>query len=113
MGKGFQGDSPSSKDHPRANALEAEKILIKKGPAMPVTLYTDEEVQVYTRLLARAYDYIRKHAPADGKRWDIQRAIEQTLGWRGPPPETAPPPDHERELAKMIDGHFPSDLGHE
>jgi hypothetical protein len=59
---------------------------------MPVSLYTEDEVQVYTRLLARAYAMIREEPATELARDAMLKEIEKTLGWRGPPPMTARPP---------------------
>lgn len=59
---------------------------------MPVTLYTDDEVQVYTRLLARAYGMIRHEPASEHAKLDMLKEIEKTLGWGGPPPDSAAPP---------------------
>lgn len=69
---------------------------------MPVTLYTDEEVQVYTRLLARAYGFIRDETATDIAKFGMLREIEKTLGWKGPPPAVAKPPAPEQELENII-----------
>lgn len=69
---------------------------------MPVTLYTEEEVTVYTRMLVRAYRVIRGEFAGDeetAKRIALKE-IEVTLGWKTPPPMTAPPPaDEPSEVA--------------
>lgn len=59
---------------------------------MPVTLYTEDDVQVYTRVLARAYKMIREEPATDVARWDMLKEIEKTLGWKGPPPGVSKPP---------------------
>ena len=47
---------------------------------MPVTLYTEDDVQVYTRMLARAYHAIRDEPATCAA--PILKEIERTLGWK-------------------------------
>ena len=69
---------------------------------MPVTLYTEDDVQVYTRLLAAAYRVIREEAAdPEAARAAMLKKIENTLGWMTPPPMTAPP-----EIAPCDDAEF-------
>lgn len=75
---------------------------------MPVTLYTRDEVEIYTRLLARAYDMIREEPATDASKYNFLNEIEKTLGWGGPPPMKARPPrepafDEELEMAKIAE----------
>ena len=58
---------------------------------MPVTLYTQDEVEVYTRALARAYEVIRDEPATPEAKYFALRSIEKTLGWSGPPPVEAKP----------------------
>lgn len=57
-------------------------------------LYTQDEVEKYTRMLARAYDAIRNLTGATGATGGIAilKDIERTMGWNVPPPMKAPPP---------------------
>lgn len=59
---------------------------------MPVTLYTQDEVEVYTQALARAYDVIRDRNSTDDELFSALKRIEKVLGWPGPPPMKARPP---------------------
>lgn len=72
---------------------------------MPVTLYTQEEVEIYTRALARAYDVIRDRNSTDDELSGALKRIEKVLGWRGPPPMRARPPSDEEALDAMIKSH--------
>lgn len=58
---------------------------------MPINLYTQDEVEVYTRALARAYNMIRDEPATNEARFDALKEIEKVLGWKGPPPVTAKP----------------------
>lgn len=53
---------------------------------MPVTLYSEDEVQVYTRVLARAYEMIRDDPATDIARGNLLKEIEKIMGWTVPPP---------------------------
>lgn len=59
-------------------------------------LYTKEEVEVYTRMLARAYDVVRDFTldlSGDNEaRGYLLKQIERTMGWNVPPPAKAKPP---------------------
>lgn len=63
-------------------------------------LYTQEEVEVYTRMLARSYEYIRDTnrgtATEATRQAAILREIERTLGWNVPPPMKFEPGDFDR-----------------
>lgn len=72
---------------------------------MPVTLYTQDEVEVYTRALARAYDVIRDRNSTDDELSSALKRIEKVLGWQGPPPMRARPPSDEEALDTMIKSH--------
>lgn len=59
-------------------------------------LYTEDELEKYTRMLARVYDFVRELEPvvADDarSREHILKEIERTMGWNVPPPMKARPP---------------------
>ena len=48
---------------------------------MPFTVYTEEEVQHYTRLLARCYDILRDDASPHPTRPSVLKDIRSALGW--------------------------------
>lgn len=71
---------------------------------MPITLYQEYEVEVYTRVLARVYRMLRDEpepATEEQKR-DMLKEIEKTLGWKGPPPFVAPPSKSESATEDAI-----------
>lgn len=89
-----------------AGCNETKEVL-----AMPVTLYTEDEVEFYTKVLAKAYRMLRDEPePAtEDQRRAMLKEIERTLGWKGPPPFTAPPPaDLAGNPAKGFGGTLPA-----
>ncbi len=49
---------------------------------MPQIFYTEEEVTVYTRLLARAWETIKEGPASDIAKTILLREIAHTLGWK-------------------------------
>lgn len=52
---------------------------------MPQTFYTEDEVQVYTRLLARAHATIADGPASDIAKTILLKEIAHALGWRRAP----------------------------
>ncbi len=59
-------------------------------------LYTQDELEKYTRMLARVYDFIRYatlDSAGDASEGEhMLKEIERTMGWNVPPPMKAKPP---------------------
>ncbi len=68
---------------------------------MPVTLYTSEEVEPYTRMLAKAYEFIRDDPATPIAQHNMLHEIEKLLGWKGPPPMKAKPADPDAAARKL------------
>lgn len=70
-------------------------------------LYTQEEIEVYTRALARAYDVVRDFqldSAGDAvARDNLLKQIERAMGWNVPPPMKAKPPE------RLVKGKWLSD----
>lgn len=60
-------------------------------------LYTQDEVEKYTRMLARTYDVVSdlSHDMAGDARAceQLLKDIERVMGWNVPPPKKAKPPE--------------------
>lgn len=70
-------------------------------------LYTQDELEKYTRTLARAYDVIRDMTldpSGDAHARDcILKEIERVMGWNVPPPMKAKPPQPKPTLQQLRD----------
>lgn len=65
---------------------------------MPVTYYTEEEVQEYTRLLAECWGHIKEGSATPFARDHMLSKIGKTLGWKKPHiPGSFEPLEHSQE----------------
>ncbi len=69
-------------------------------------LYTQDEVEKYTRMLARTYDFIRYatlDSAGDAREGEhMLKEIERVMGWNVPPPMKARPAEPSKPTREQL-----------